>query len=94
LFPSGSNGKLIFVLQVFALRAVLGERMKLVNRGITVFGNVKEFGCNLICRSFVLCDFEWHFNGLGCFIELAMFPFCRSALAVTLQQEFYIIFFI
>jgi hypothetical protein len=37
LFPSGSNGKLIFVLRVFALRAVLEERIKLVNRGITVF---------------------------------------------------------
>jgi hypothetical protein len=36
LFPSGSNGKLIFVLRVFALRAVLEERIKLVNRGITV----------------------------------------------------------
>jgi hypothetical protein len=36
LFPSGSNGKLIFVLLVFALRAVLEERIKLVNRGITV----------------------------------------------------------
>jgi hypothetical protein len=34
--PSGSNGKLILVLWVFALRAVLEERIKLVNRGITV----------------------------------------------------------
>jgi hypothetical protein len=37
LFPAGSNGKLIFVLRVFALRAVLEERIKLINRGITVF---------------------------------------------------------
>jgi hypothetical protein len=36
LFPSGSNGKFIFVLRVFALRAVLEERIKLVNREITV----------------------------------------------------------
>jgi hypothetical protein len=36
LFSSGSNGKLIFVLRVFALRAVLEELIKLVNRGITV----------------------------------------------------------
>jgi hypothetical protein len=36
LFPLGSNGKLIFVLRVFDLRAVLEERIKLVNRGITV----------------------------------------------------------
>jgi hypothetical protein len=34
---SGSDGKLIFVLRVFALQAVLEERIKLVNRGITVF---------------------------------------------------------
>jgi hypothetical protein len=33
---SGSNGKLIFVLRVFVLRAVLEERIKLVNRGIPV----------------------------------------------------------
>jgi hypothetical protein len=33
---SGSNGKLIFVLRVFALRAVLEDRIKLVNRGIPV----------------------------------------------------------
>jgi hypothetical protein len=32
----GSNGKFIFVLRVFALQAVLEERMKLVNRGISV----------------------------------------------------------
>jgi hypothetical protein len=37
LFPSGSNGKLIFVLRVFALRAVFEERIKLVHWGITVF---------------------------------------------------------
>jgi hypothetical protein len=36
LFPSASNGKLIFVLRVFALRAVLEGRIKLLNRGITV----------------------------------------------------------
>jgi hypothetical protein len=34
--PSGSNGKSIFVLRVFALRAVFEEPIKLVNRGITV----------------------------------------------------------
>jgi hypothetical protein len=34
--PVGSNGKLISVSRVFALRAVLEERIKLVNRGITV----------------------------------------------------------
>jgi hypothetical protein len=34
---SGSNGKIIFVLRVFALRAVLEDRMKLVNRGIPVY---------------------------------------------------------
>jgi hypothetical protein len=34
---SGSYGKLVFVLRVFALRAALVERFKLVNRGITVF---------------------------------------------------------
>jgi hypothetical protein len=33
---SGSNGKLIFVLRVFALQAILEERIKIVNRGITV----------------------------------------------------------
>jgi hypothetical protein len=33
---SGSNGKLIVVLRVFVLRAVLEERIKLVNRGIPV----------------------------------------------------------
>jgi ABC-type phosphate/phosphonate transport system permease subunit len=33
---SGNNGKLIFVLQVFALRAVWEERIKLLNRGIPV----------------------------------------------------------
>jgi hypothetical protein len=33
---SGSNGKLIFVLRVFALRAVLKEGIKLINRRITV----------------------------------------------------------
>jgi hypothetical protein len=37
LFPSGSNGKLVFVLRVFALRAVLEDRIKLVNRGVPVF---------------------------------------------------------
>jgi hypothetical protein len=37
LFPSESNGKLIFVFQLFALRAVLEEQIKLVNRGINVF---------------------------------------------------------
>jgi hypothetical protein len=40
LFPTpllGSNGKLIFVLRVFALRAVLEKRIKLVNRGTTVY---------------------------------------------------------
>jgi hypothetical protein len=37
LFPSGSNGKLIFVLRVFALRAVLEKRIKHLNRGIPVF---------------------------------------------------------
>jgi hypothetical protein len=42
LFRSGSNEKLIFVLRVFALRAVLEERIKLVNRGITVFGLTKK----------------------------------------------------
>jgi hypothetical protein len=31
LFPAVSNGKFIFVLRVFALRAVLVERIKLVN---------------------------------------------------------------
>jgi hypothetical protein len=36
LFPSGSNGKLIFVLRIFALRAVLEDRIKIVNRMITV----------------------------------------------------------
>jgi hypothetical protein len=36
---SGSNGKLIFVLRVFVLRAVLEERIKLVNPGITVLLN-------------------------------------------------------
>jgi hypothetical protein len=36
-FFSGSNGKLVFVLRVFALRAVLEEIIKLVNGGITVF---------------------------------------------------------
>jgi hypothetical protein len=35
----GSNGKLIFVLQVFALQAVLEEQIKLVNQGITVLPN-------------------------------------------------------
>jgi hypothetical protein len=33
----GSNGKLIFVLRVFALRTALEERIKLVNWGIPVF---------------------------------------------------------
>jgi hypothetical protein len=37
LFPSGSNGKLIFALRVFALRAILDKRIKLVNRGINVY---------------------------------------------------------
>jgi hypothetical protein len=39
LFPAPllENGKSIFVLRIFALRAVLEERIKLVNRGITVF---------------------------------------------------------
>jgi hypothetical protein len=36
LFPSGSNGKLIFILRIFALRALLEERIQLVNRGIPV----------------------------------------------------------
>jgi hypothetical protein len=36
LFPSGSNGKLIFVLRVFALLEVSEEQIKLINRGITV----------------------------------------------------------
>jgi hypothetical protein len=36
LFPAGSNGRLIFVLRVFVLRAVGEGRIKLVNRGITV----------------------------------------------------------
>jgi hypothetical protein len=35
--PGASSRKLIFVLRVFALRVVLEERIKLVNRGITVF---------------------------------------------------------
>jgi hypothetical protein len=30
----GSNGKLIFILWIFALQAVLEERIKLINRGI------------------------------------------------------------
>jgi hypothetical protein len=34
--PVGKKGKLIFILRVFALRAVLAERIKLVNRGIRV----------------------------------------------------------
>jgi hypothetical protein len=38
VFPSGSNEKLILILRVFALRAVLEEQIKLVNRGITAFG--------------------------------------------------------
>jgi hypothetical protein len=37
-FQLGSSGKLIFVLQVFALQAVLKEWIKLVNRGITAQG--------------------------------------------------------
>jgi hypothetical protein len=37
---SGSNGKLIFVLRVFALRAVLEDLIKLVNRGIPVYYSV------------------------------------------------------
>jgi hypothetical protein len=36
LLFSGSNGELIFVLRVFALRGVLEERIKLVIRGIPV----------------------------------------------------------
>jgi hypothetical protein len=36
LLFSGSNGELIFALQVFALRAVFEERIKLVSRRITV----------------------------------------------------------
>jgi hypothetical protein len=35
-FFLGSNGKLIFILQVFTLKAVLEEQIKLINRGITV----------------------------------------------------------
>jgi hypothetical protein len=34
--PGTSSRKLIFVLRVLALRAVLEERIKLINRGITV----------------------------------------------------------
>jgi hypothetical protein len=33
---SGSSGKFVFLLRVFAVRAVLEERIKLVNWGITV----------------------------------------------------------
>jgi hypothetical protein len=46
LLPSGSNGKLIFVLRVFAVRAVLEERIKLVNRGITVLFKYKYYSWN------------------------------------------------
>jgi hypothetical protein len=35
--PGASFRKLIFVLRVFALRAVLEKRIKFVNRGITVY---------------------------------------------------------
>jgi hypothetical protein len=38
-----SSRKLIFVLRVFALRAVLEERIKLVHQGITVFCSMAEF---------------------------------------------------
>jgi hypothetical protein len=33
----GSNGKLIFVLRIFALRTFVEDRIKLVNRGMAVF---------------------------------------------------------
>jgi hypothetical protein len=40
---SGSNGKLILVLRVFAKWAVLEEWIKLVNRGITVLISTSFF---------------------------------------------------
>jgi hypothetical protein len=36
LLHTDRNGKLIFVLRVFALRAVLEEQIKLKNQGISV----------------------------------------------------------
>jgi hypothetical protein len=39
---SGGNWKLIFVLRVLTLRSVLEERIKLVNRGITVIASKCE----------------------------------------------------
>jgi hypothetical protein len=43
---SGSNGKLIFVSRVFALRAVLDERIKLVNRGVPVLSSSNAYSLN------------------------------------------------
>jgi hypothetical protein len=68
LFPSGSNGKLIFVLQVFALRAVLEEQINLVNQGITVivlFDSINQFFVdsfknNLFIPSTIFIIFKEH----------------------------------
>jgi hypothetical protein len=65
LFPSGSNGILIFVLRVFVSRAVSEERIKLVNRGITVFsGRSPQSAVSLILvlysDTLSTAYVEWH----------------------------------
>jgi hypothetical protein len=49
---SGSNGKFIYVWRVFAKRAVLEERIKLVNREIPVLCSESCFNISFSCASF------------------------------------------
>jgi hypothetical protein len=65
---SGSNGKLNFILWVFALPAVLEERIKLVNRGIIVLAKKKNTAGNASSKRVTVgqCCFDadsaerWH----------------------------------
>jgi hypothetical protein len=76
---SGSYGILIFVLRVFILRAVLEERIKLVNRGITVFAtNSKNNVSNSPITEFkfgILTDDFFHYPSVRtCKTQHAMQP--------------------